>query len=101
MIRKKLKEYQKRFKKAMSEQDGKCTLWPEKIFGIKLTPCCKVHDYACADARARRSERKRLEGDRDLRNCANKSFPLMGEVMYSGIRGWLNVRKKLFGTSMY
>ena len=97
----KLKEYQRRFKKALAEQDGKCTLWPEKIFGILLTPCCKVHDYDCADARALRSAKERLISDLKMRNCANKAFPLIGEVMYTGIRFWLNARRILFGTPMY
>ena len=100
-MRKKLKEYQVRLKKALKEQDYRCTAWPNGTFTITWKPCCIAHDYACADANAKESESDRLIGDRKLRNCANKSFPLMGELMYIGIRSFLNTRRILFKKPMY
>ena len=96
---KKSKEYYKRLKQALKEQDWKCTFWPD--FNKVLKSCCKVHDYDCADARAMQSEKERLITDIELRNCGNKSFPLMGEIMFSGIRGFLNTRRILFKKPMY
>ena len=94
-----MNEYYKRLRKALSEQDWKCTFWPD--FNKVLKSCCVIHDWDCADARAMKSEKERLRIDRKLRNCGNKSFPLMGEAMYTGIRSFLITRKKLFKTPMY
>jgi len=46
------------------------------------------------------SSQLRKIADIKLRNCANKRFPLMGEIMYIGVRGF-NFYKKVFGKPEY
>ena len=85
-----------KLKKALKSQDWECTFWPD----INYSKCCIAHDYRCADARFHKSKDLRKRADRKLRNCVNKLFPLMGGVMYIGVRSF-NLYKKVFGRPEY
>lgn len=58
--------------------DG-CSRW----FDASWVSCCVVHDiiYWCGG-----SDEDREEADRLMAQCANEKTPLMGNVMYPGVR---------------
>lgn len=86
----------KRLKDAFGRQDWRCTMFPNGLW----KRCCIRHDHACALAHVKMNKRLRKQADIDLRNCANKIFPLVGEIMYIGVRGF-NFWKKIRGKSEY
>lgn len=62
-----------------------CTLYPEGDWSM----CCLAHDYACADAEAKRSVTARLDADLQLRRCVeSKGHPIHAAIMYAGVRAW-------------
>lgn len=87
----------KRWKEALSRQDWRCTLFPNGIW----KGCCVSHDHSCADAWYHKSKEMRKKADSDLRNCANKIIPLLGEIINIGTRGIYNNYKKLRGLPEY
>ena len=58
--------------------DG-CSLWPNGTW----TECCLKHDYIywCGGDTS-----IRVRADRELRDCVNEIIPLVGSVMYPGVR---------------
>ena len=86
--------------KKIPGQDMRCSFWPNKLGGISWKQCCIEHDYACADAKAKESEKLRKIADTQLRNCVNRILPLMGEIMYVGVRSY-NFYKKVIGKPEY
>jgi len=110
---KKTKQYYKRFNASLETQDWRCTMW---ING-NWVRCCKIHDINSADSYAQKSEAERKESDNELRVCVKKQYKdygerkrdklktflsekvhaTMGNIMYIGIRSFLNIRKILTG----
>ncbi len=86
----------RRFIEALKSQDWQCTLFPDGWWNN----CCIEHDYSCADALFWMDKNKRKKADLELRNCANKAFPLIGELMYAGVRAF-NLSKKILGRPEY
>jgi len=88
-----VKESINRLKEGLKNQDWVCTMWPD----LNMRECCILHDYGCAEAYYEQSEKQRKYRDNKLRKCANKKIPFMGNIMYIGIRSYLNIRKILTG----
>lgn len=86
-----------RLKRALLNQDGRCSYW----FNGWWKGCCIQHDYDCADAYVAMNENDRSNADKVLRECVNKELKGMGSIMFSGIRSFLTVRKKIFGKKKY
>ena len=86
----------KRWLKALKRQDWECTMWPDVVLA-----CCIAHDYGCAEAWYLKDEKKRKKHDLALKKCANKKLPFLGNIMYYGIRSYLNTRKLLTGKDKY
>ena len=84
-----MKKNIKRLIQGLKNQDWCCTMWPD----LNLKECCILHDYGCAEAYYEKSEKQRKYRDNKLKNCCNKKIPFMGDVMYIGIRSYLNIRK--------
>jgi len=96
------KEYYARLKKALSTQDWQCTMW----FDGPWSPCCRKHDYDSADATALKSSEERRLADLELKACVNEkvkgtNLENMGDLMYNGIRFYLNLRKIIFRRPKY
>lgn len=63
-----------------------CTFWPDNLFEIDWSTCCKVHDIAYEFGLPR------LDADWQLGLCvANLGAPIMGALMTVGvfIFGWV------------
>jgi len=91
-----IKKLKKRWKKSLDRQDWRCTAFPNGIW----KGCCVEHDHNCSDAWYYRSKEMRFQADIKLRNCANRILPLVGEVMYIGVR-MFNYWKKLKNRQEY
>jgi len=87
-----IKKFKTRWGKALSRQDWRCTMFPNIAKN-----CCVKHDYDCAYAWYYMDAKLRKKADLDLRNCANLVFPVVGEIMYIGVRlfnFWKKITKK-------
>ncbi len=58
--------------------DG-CSRWPDGSWGV----CCIAHDisYWCGG-----SEQDRKDADQELMRCVNDYSPMMGAIVYAGVR---------------
>lgn len=74
--------YLARFTYYLSKQDWRCSYFPNGNWIV----CCRAHDYACADAEARRSAKMRHQANVNLKNCVSaKGHPWVARIMYEAV----------------
>ena len=65
-----------------------CTLFPDKFLWFDWSHCCEHHDedYSLLPDDSYDLEFFKLMADEELRVCVNKVLPVLGDLMYRGVR---------------
>jgi len=65
-----------------------CTGWFSRLGCLSWNHCCRQHDDHAGAVDLLEYDREffRLMADAELRSCVNKVLPVMGDVMFLGVR---------------